>query len=70
MEMIVLDQFFFTDEEEFHELGSYGEQSKSEEDCEVDDSVKNIVQKDFVLTRMLFERIGGLERRFLQILNL
>ncbi|XP_015163320.1 SNF2 domain-containing protein CLASSY 4-like [Solanum tuberosum] len=37
-----------TDEEEFDEVGSDGEESKSEEECEVDDSVKNVVQKDVV----------------------
>ncbi|KAH0733103.1 hypothetical protein KY285_003902 [Solanum tuberosum] len=37
-----------TDEEEFDEVGSDGEESKSEEDCAVDDSVKNVVQKDVV----------------------
>ncbi|KAL3348371.1 hypothetical protein AABB24_021834 [Solanum stoloniferum] len=37
-----------TDEEEFDDSGSDGEESKSEEDCEVDDSVKNVVQKDVV----------------------
>ncbi|XP_015085900.1 SNF2 domain-containing protein CLASSY 4-like [Solanum pennellii] len=37
-----------TDEEEFDDSGSDGEESKSEEDCQVDDSVKNVVQKDVV----------------------
>ncbi|KAH0728720.1 hypothetical protein KY284_004585 [Solanum tuberosum] len=37
-----------TDEEEFDDSGSDGEESKSEEDCAVDDSVKNVVQKDVV----------------------
>uniref|UniRef100_M1A8T5 Surface protein SdrI from Staphylococcus saprophyticus n=1 Tax=Solanum tuberosum TaxID=4113 RepID=M1A8T5_SOLTU len=39
-----------TDEEEFDDsgVGSDGEESKSEEECEVDDSVKNVVQKDVV----------------------
>ncbi|KAH0784348.1 hypothetical protein KY290_003946 [Solanum tuberosum] len=37
-----------TDKEEFDDSGSDGEESKSEEECEVDDSVKNVVQKDVV----------------------
>ncbi|WMV10636.1 hypothetical protein MTR67_004021 [Solanum verrucosum] len=37
-----------TDEEEFDDSGSDGEESKSEEDWAVDDSVKNVVRKDVV----------------------
>ncbi|XP_049346028.1 SNF2 domain-containing protein CLASSY 4-like [Solanum verrucosum] len=36
------------EEEEFDDSGSDSEESKSEEDCAVDDSVKNVVQKDVV----------------------